>query len=311
MIKNQPAKRYIVNVEPSPEDKRDFLVGSIYTTPVVLPDTLDYRDELPPVRDQGRQGSCSAQTAACMKEWQERQDVGFTEHFSPQFIYNLRENAGTYGMYPRDTMKILSNEGIVPEKDYPYGSMYEISEELKERARKYTIMGYARIYSIADLKKSLVANGPCYAAFPVKSWGMEFWKAIPGEPEVNYGGHAVSVVGYTKDAFIIRNSWGEDWGDKGYTYYKFADWGMHWEFWTTIDADSNPAPPPPPEPEPIPEPEPEVEPTPDPEPQPEPTPVPDEDAEKKKKDLEDDLKKKANKRLKWWQKVFFCLNEKV
>ena len=31
------------------------------------------------------------------------------------------------------------------------------------------------------------------------------------------GGHAVCIVGYTKDYFIVRNSWG-NWGDKGFAY---------------------------------------------------------------------------------------------
>ena len=64
-------KKYILDVLPSPDDNRDYLVSSIYTAPVVLPATLDYRTEMPPVRDQGAQGSCSAQTAAAIKEWQE------------------------------------------------------------------------------------------------------------------------------------------------------------------------------------------------------------------------------------------------
>jgi C1A family cysteine protease len=33
-----------------------------------------------------------------------------------------------------------------------------------------------------------------------------------------YGGHAVAIVGYDKDWFLIRNSWGEDWGEKGFVY---------------------------------------------------------------------------------------------
>jgi hypothetical protein len=32
------------------------------------------------------------------------------------------------------------------------------------------------------------------------------------------GGHAVCVVGYTPDRFIIRNSWGKGWGDEGFGY---------------------------------------------------------------------------------------------
>ena len=47
----------------------------------------------------------------------------------------------------------------------------------------------------------------------------------------------MTVVGYTNqmEHFVIRNSWGEDWGDKGHTFYKFKDWGSHWECWTTMD----------------------------------------------------------------------------
>ena len=79
---------FILPVERSPEDKRDFLVGAIYSSPVVLPEKIDYRKDLQPIRNQGSQGSCSAQTAACMKEWQEYQDVKYIGYMSPQFIYN-------------------------------------------------------------------------------------------------------------------------------------------------------------------------------------------------------------------------------
>ena len=37
----------------------------------------------------------------------------------------------------------------------------------------------------------------------------------------HYGGHAVNIVGVDGDYFIIRNSWGQDWGDNGYAYLSF------------------------------------------------------------------------------------------
>jgi len=37
-------------------------------------------------------------------------------------------------------------------------------------------------------------------------------------PSTVIGGHAVSLVGYTKKGFIVRNSWGTEWGDGGYAH---------------------------------------------------------------------------------------------
>jgi C1A family cysteine protease len=38
------------------------------------------------------------------------------------------------------------------------------------------------------------------------------------QPNTTRGGHAVAIVGYTPDRFIVRNSWGTSWGDKGFGY---------------------------------------------------------------------------------------------
>lgn len=232
--------KYKFNLEKSPLDIRDYMLESIYPESVVLPEVWDLRPQLRQVRDQGTQGTCSAQTASCMKEWQESADVEFDKYMSPQFIYNLRPNQGSEGMYPRDTMEILRKIGSVPENLYPYGTNKKISESLLHTASNYVIEGYAQIGTVDSLKKALFANGPCYIAFPVYNANkMEFWKQdFPNQPML--GGHAVTVVGYLKDKFIIRNSWSIAWGDNGYTYLSFADWGLQWECWTTIDADSNP-----------------------------------------------------------------------
>jgi len=234
------ATKYKFNLEKSPIDSRDFLLESIYPVKVSLPETWDLRKYMKPVRDQGNAGTCSAQTASAIKEWQERADVNFMDYMSPWFVYQLRENQNSEGMYPRDTMKILNKIGIVPEKDYGYLTTSPITNKLKENASIFKIQGYAQINTVEALKQSLFTNGPCYIAFPVYNPNsMEFWKpAFNGQTML--GGHAVTVVGYRKRDFIIRNSWSSAWGDQGYTYYPFTDFGYHWEIWTAIDADSNP-----------------------------------------------------------------------
>ena len=233
------AMNYKFNLERSPIDPRDFMLESVYPVQVDLPIEWDLRKGMQPIRDQGAQGSCSAQSAAAMKEWQEKVDVQYNAYMSPQFIYNNRTNIESEGMTPRDTMRILNKIGIVPEKMYPYGTMAKPSDVVMSAATQYQIMGYSQINTMDSLKKALYANGPCYIAFPVYNANkMEFWKPeFQGQQMV--GGHAVCVAGYLKDCFIIRNSWSTAWGDAGYTYYKFTDWGSHWECWTSIDAESN------------------------------------------------------------------------
>jgi C1A family cysteine protease len=50
------------------------------------------------------------------------------------------------------------------------------------------------------------------------------------------GGHAVTAVGYDleQEHFIVRNSWGVEWGDAGYFYMPFAviDDDLAADFWT-------------------------------------------------------------------------------
>ena len=235
---------YKFNLQRSAVDERDFLLGTIYPDQVTLPEVWDLRSQMQPIRDQGSQGTCSAQTAAAMKEWQEKVDQGYNGYMSPQFIYNLRESFGSEGMTPRDTMALLNKVGIVHEHDYPYGKIEDLnpdalSPELRDEALVNRIIGYARADTVDALRKALFANGPCYIAFPVYNPEvMEFWKPqFTGQQML--GGHAVCVAGYLKDKYIIRNSWSDKWGDKGYTYFPFTEWGIQWEAWTTIDEDSH------------------------------------------------------------------------
>lgn len=227
-----------LNVKKSPVDERDFVAETIHAPLMAspLPEVVDHRKDLMPIRNQGAQGTCAAQTSACMKEWQERQEHNFDEYMSPQFIYNNRANKDSEGMFSRDVMKILSKVGSVPEKLYPYNSSEPFTDNLKELAINYRIKSYASINSINSLKQALAINGPCYIAVPCYNYGPRMWK--PNQKDTQIGGHAMTCVGYNKEGFIIRNSWGSSWCDNGYTIFPYEDWGLQWEVWTTIDENS-------------------------------------------------------------------------
>jgi C1A family cysteine protease len=231
-----------LNFKKSEEDKRDY----IYNSSENHLDLLDYRNVILPIRNQGSQGTCYAQSACCMKEWQELKDYGLTEYLSPQFLYNNRFNKydddtnNDSGMFGRDVMKILMNVGVCLEKNYHYGRIEnkeEIPQELYDEAIKNKIKAYAKVDSIDQLKKCLAENGPCLVGFPVYNYGPTMW--LKGENDEFKGGHAMTIVGYNSDGFIIRNSWGNDWCDGGYCIYYYDQWGSHWEIWTTIDNISN------------------------------------------------------------------------
>lgn len=229
----------VLNFKKSKSDVRDKV---LLFENQKLPEIFDMRSDLMPCRDQGDQGACYAYSAACVKEYQEKKNYGFDGYFSPQFFYCNRENLydrdseNDEGMYGRDVMKILLKIGICKESSCPVNSVNNknnISNSVFTEASNHTITGYASIRDLYSLKKSLTENGPALIGFPVFNFTDQMWIKRQGDQDL--GGHAMTVVGYNKEGFIIRNSWGPLWADNGYCIYKYKDWGVHYEIWSTID----------------------------------------------------------------------------
>lgn len=221
-----------LDVVPSPEDTRDWSAERLLTI-ATFPSTLDLRGLCQPIRNQGSQGACAAMAGSAMKEVHEYKDYALHEYLSPQYIYNMRPNKTTSGMYMRDLMKILSKYGVCKETTYPYTTTMTITKAITSEANKFRIKGYASISTIDGLKASLYSNGPAVIAVPVYNKSNTLWDQQPGE--LLQGGHAMAVVGYDATGFIIRNSWGTTWGNDGYTIFPYTHWGKQWEIWTTVD----------------------------------------------------------------------------
>lgn len=233
---------------PSPHDPRDWvaeaILGSAYRSNAQVPKTLDLRPQLPKVRNQGSRGTCAAFTGALVKSWQEREDCGFTGWMSPEFVYHHRSNKPGEGMYARDVMDILKNHGCATEDKCPYQSKEspdKFPDDVLEQAKDYRIAAYARATTIEGVKQALVDSGPCLITFPVYNYTKRFW--MPSSPTQRMiGGHAVTLVGYTEKGFLVQNSWGTSWGDKGYTLYGYEDFGRHWDIFASVDASGSPKP---------------------------------------------------------------------
>ena len=128
------------NVKQSINDYRDIIFDKLVSSELSLLPQCNYISDLLPIRDQGLQGTCFAQSAACMKEWQEKRDIGLNEYLSPQFFYNQRNYWNNniadgndanedYGMTGRDVMRILLHIGICKESEYPYGKQ-ELAKDI-------------------------------------------------------------------------------------------------------------------------------------------------------------------------------------
>ena len=99
------------NITASPRDDRDMNVDMIFEPPLVYPRSLDWTKHLQEVRNQGVQGTSLAHAGACILEWRERKLNKKTMQFSPQFLYNNRENQRHMFMCGRDLMYTLKNIG--------------------------------------------------------------------------------------------------------------------------------------------------------------------------------------------------------
>lgn len=228
----------------SPVDERDWNYDNLpLTTTPTFPKVWDLRPYLPPVREQGIRGTCAAFTSCCMKEYHEKLDhKEFTGYMSPESVYFYRQNKPQEGMFCRDVMKILHKHGVAREQFQPYSRVEpkSLSPKAIEDAKRFKVQGYAQVHTIHGAKAALMSDGPLLIAFPYyKNGKAEFWQ----KKGKMAGGHAVAIVGWVEEGFIVRNSWGKGWNNGGYVIYPWKDWGAHWELWSAVDQKTDWAPP--------------------------------------------------------------------
>lgn len=181
-----------------------------------LPLKYSYREALPQVINQGRLSICVPCSTSAYLNWKENVKNGSNDDNSIALfdIYNSRDNKGE-GMTFKAAFRYLRHQGV----NSAVGTM--------------NIKKYGMVKTEKDLKYALVMNGPCVGALPVYSDDCDFWKQKRGQKLQGY--HAISIVGYDEEGFIIRNSWGTRFCDNGYTTIKYSDFGNLLEIWTIID----------------------------------------------------------------------------
>ena len=195
----------------------------------------DLRDEMPGIYDQKEIGSSVANAVAAAYEYNQiKLDDNHIFIPSRLFIYyNTRKIEKTLeydaGAQIRNTIKSLNINGICSETKWnydpslinfkPYDNCYTAIQPLK----------YYRIHQNIESLKACLTNGvPFIFGFSVFENFEELNEEnmtlqIPKKEEEYIGGQCVLCVGFdeVKKIFIIRNSFGVEWGNKGYFYMDY------------------------------------------------------------------------------------------
>jgi len=93
-----------------------------------------------------------------------------------------------------------------------------VDEAVKRRIKNGTaiVPNAALMRDALDRRKPVVLGIRLHSTWFVV--GPDGRIAMPLAGTVDFGGHAVTVVGYREADLIVQNSWGHDWGDGGFAY---------------------------------------------------------------------------------------------
>ncbi|GFP88434.1 vignain [Phtheirospermum japonicum] len=200
----------------------------MYENVLTVPPSVDWRKKgsVGGVKDQGQCGSCWAFSAVAAVEGINQIKTNKLVSLSEQELVDCdtETNQGCNGGLMDDAFEfIIKNGGITTEKNYPYKARDGKCDLVKVNSPEVTIDGYEDVpENDEDALLKAAANQPISVAIDASSNDFQFYSE---GVFTGYCGtmldHGVAVVGYgtTVDGtkyWIVRNSWGADWGDKGY-----------------------------------------------------------------------------------------------
>ena len=246
---NKNTNKRFYGWKPDSPDFRDYIFQADFVKIATLPLSVDLRSQMPEVYDQGQLGSCTANAIAGGIESLMILEQKDTFVPSRLFIYyNERVLENTIktdsGAMLRDGIKTVNQLGYCSELALPYNIAKfakKPSAKIYKEALNNKVLTYQRVLRDLDQMKGVLAQNlpfvfgfSVYESFESASVAKSGIIPMPTKAESLLGGHAVACVGYTKDHFIMRNSWGNSWGDKGYFYMPFEyllNRGLASDFW--------------------------------------------------------------------------------
>jgi C1A family cysteine protease len=273
-VENEKVKDMVAKI---PGIKGSLKAGS--EKKLSLEATSDHRNEFTSIRSQGFLGSCTAFAAAGLIQYMQKKAFGSYTEVSPRFIYKATRNllhwVGDTGAFLRTAMGTLTVFGAPPEEFWRYNGARDDSNpdfDIEPTAfcyafgQSYQAIKYVRLDQpnmstaqvLETIKNNISVGLPsmfgftCYESLD-QSWSNAGMIPFPTPQEGIIGGHAVVIAGYddnkeirntsadksTVGAFLIRNSWGTNWGESGYGWipYEYVNSGEANDFWIVLSSE--------------------------------------------------------------------------
>jgi C1A family cysteine protease len=221
---------------------------------LLLPESVDLEPQCPSVYNQLQLGSCTANAAGALAQFvMKKLNLGDYVPARLALYYWNRLQEGTVqsddGASLHDAMNTLVKFGVPNEILYPYND--QGNEFAKKPTKNVWSDGYWHAVkkglsineNIQDMKSCLAQGYPfifgfvVYESFESEEVAKTGILNMPKPGEASVGGHAVLACGYDDNTrmFKIRNSWGADWGQKGYFMMPFdyiSNPNLASDFWT-------------------------------------------------------------------------------
>lgn len=206
--------------------------GVLFLDPgnVAMPEKMDWREKgyVTPVKNQAQCGSCWAFSATGSLEGQHFRKYNKLVSLSEQNLVDCSQAEGNHGCHGGNMDAafeyIKKNDGVDTEESYPYTAK-DGECRFKKADVGATDRGFVNIPRDSEdhLLRAAATVGPISVAIDASQMTFRMYKQgvyVDEKCSSTHLDHGVLVVGFGsedgREYWLVKNSWGESWGDKGY-----------------------------------------------------------------------------------------------